>query len=142
MSWHNRWAVPGHPGVDDATRARVTPGDASTGANRSGSRCLIKPMAQGSRPRRSRAFKDAVVPTFASVEDQAYPMAVQLGVGLTDSPPLSLEEGVQITRCLAFQHVVDRPRQFMREDGQGFPLAVLFLQSGQQFLTGRIIPQE
>src|SRR5713101_7540343 len=36
---------------------------------------------------------------------------------------------------LAFQHVIDHPCQFMRQDGQGFALAVLFFQPGQQFLT-------
>ena len=69
-------------------------------------------------------------------------MAVQLGIELTGSPPLSLQECVQIKRRLAFQHVVDRPGQFMRQDGQGFALAVFFLQAGEQFLRGRIIPQE
>jgi hypothetical protein len=29
-------------------------------------------------------------------------MVVQLGLEFTDSPPSSLEEGVQIKRCLAF----------------------------------------
>ena len=69
-------------------------------------------------------------------------MAVQLGIELTGSPPLSLKEGVQIKSCLAFQHVVDRPGQFMSQDGQCFALAVFFLQAGEQFLRGGIIPQE
>jgi hypothetical protein len=81
-----------------------------------------------------------VVHTYTSVMDQVHPIAVQLGVGLTGSPPSSLQEGVHLKRCLAFQHVVDRPRQFVSEDGQGFALAVLFFQSGQSLLTGRIIP--
>ncbi len=73
---------------------------------------------------------------------RCHPMAVQFGVGLTGSPPLSLEESVQIKRRLALQHVVDRPGQFMRQDGQGFALAVFFLQAGEQFLRGGIVPQE
>jgi hypothetical protein len=68
-------------------------------------------------------------------------MAVQFGVGLTGSPPSALQEGVQIKRGLAFQHVVDRPRSFMCEDGQGFPLAVFFLQAGEQLLRGGIVAQ-
>jgi len=67
-------------------------------------------------------------------------MAVQCGRELTGSPPSSLQEGVQIKSCLAFEHGVDRPGQCMRQDGEGFALAVLFVQSGQSLLTGRIIP--
>ena len=69
-------------------------------------------------------------------------MAVQLGLELTGSPPSALEESVQIKSRLALQHVIDRPCQFMRQDGQGFALAVFFLQSGQPLLAGGIIPQE
>ena len=36
-------------------------------------------------------------------------MAVQLGLELTGSPPGAVEEGIQIKRRLALQHVVDRP---------------------------------
>lgn len=69
-------------------------------------------------------------------------MAVQLGVEFTDSPPSALEESVEIKSRLALQHVIDRSGQFVRQDGQGFALAVFFLQSGQEFLRGGIIPQE
>jgi hypothetical protein len=68
-------------------------------------------------------------------------MAVQCGVGLTGSPPSALQEGVHIQRGLAFQHVVDRPRSCMREDGQGLPLAVFFLQAGEQLLRGGMVAQ-
>ena len=57
-------------------------------------------------------------------------MAVQLGLELTDSPPLAVQECVQIKSRLALQHVVDRPGQFMSQDGQGFALAMFFLQVG------------
>src|SRR5262245_20639759 len=84
-----------NPGVDQASRCRQdrTPPAASTAATRSGSRCRIKAMAQGSRPRRSGAFTDAGVDTLLSVGDQGHPIAVQFGVGLTGSPPSSLQEG-------------------------------------------------
>ena len=59
-------------------------------------------MAQGERPRRSGAFSDAVVDTVASVAEQVHPVAVQLGVELTGSPPLPLKECVQSKRRLAF----------------------------------------
>ena len=117
------------------------PGAASTGANRSGGRCLIKGMARGSRPRRSWAFSDAVVDTILSVVEQVHPMAVQLGLELTDSPPLSPQECVEIKSCLALSHVVDRPGQFMSQDRQGFALAMCVLQAGKEFLRGGMIPQ-
>ncbi len=60
-------------------------------------------------------------------------MAVQLDRELTASPPLCMQECLQIKSRLAFEHVVDCPGQFMSQDGQGFARAVLFFQSGQQF---------
>ena len=45
----------------------------------------------------------------------------------TDSPPLCLKELLQIKRRLAFQHVIDRPSQCMRQDGQRLALAVFLL---------------
>jgi hypothetical protein len=66
-------------------------------------------------------------------------MAVQVGIELTGSPPFALEEGVQITRRLAFQHVIDRSGQFVSQDGQGWPLAVFVLPSGEQLLCGGMI---
>lgn len=85
------------------------------------------------------AFQDAVFDIVSSVAEQVHPMAVQLDWELSASPPLCMKECLQIKSRLAFEHVVDRPGQFMRQEGQGFPLAVLFFQFGQQFLTGRII---
>jgi len=82
-----------------------------------------------------------VVDPVASVAEQVHPVAVQFGVALTDSPPLSVQEGVQIKRRLALQHVIDRPRQCMRQDGQGFAFAVFFLEAGEQFLRGGIVTQ-
>ena len=82
-----------------------------------------------------------MVHTLASVEDQVQPIAVQLGLELTDSPPLSPQECVQIKSGLAFEHVVDRPGSFVSEDGQGFTLAVCFLEAREQCLRGGIIPQ-
>jgi hypothetical protein len=83
-----------------------------------------------------------VVNTVASVAEQVHPVAVQFGVELTGSPPLPLQEGVQIKSRLAFQHVVDGPSQFVSKDGQGFPLAVFFLSAGEEFLGSGIVTQE
>ena len=43
-----------------------------------------------------------MVDTILSVVDQVHPMAVQLGLELTGSPPLSPQECVEIKRGLAF----------------------------------------
>ena len=97
-------------------------------------------MAQGERPRRAGACSDAAGDTLARVREPVHPVAVQCGVELTGSPPFPLKEGVQIKRGLALQHVVDGPCQCMSQDREGCALAGLFCQSGQQLLTGRMIP--
>ena len=53
-----------------------------------------------------------------------------------------MQEFVHIKHRVAFEHIIDGPRQFMREDGQRFALAVLVLSSGQIFLPCWIIPEE
>ena len=72
------------------------------------------------------AFQDAVFDTVSSVAEQVHPMAVQLDRELAASPPLCMQEGLQIKSRLAFEHVVDGPGQFMSQDGQGLALAVFF----------------
>jgi hypothetical protein len=49
---------------------------------------------------------------------------------------------VPITHRVALQHGRDRPRQRVSQDGQGVPLAVLFLYAGEPLLAGRMVPQE
>jgi hypothetical protein len=49
---------------------------------------------------------------------------------------------MHIERGFAFEHIVDGTRQFMRQNGQGLALAVLFLQSSEVFLGGWIVSQE
>jgi len=71
-----------------------------------------------------------------------HPMAVQLGVKLTDSPPLRVQESFHLKGDLSFEHVLDGTCQFVSQDGQGLALAVLFLQFGQEFLSFGVIPQE
>jgi hypothetical protein len=58
---------------------------------------------------------------------QAAPIVTQLGGRLTCSPPLALEKGLQIEYDPSLQHIIDRPRQLMRQDRQGLALAVFFL---------------
>src|SRR5207249_8267056 len=108
-----------------------TPGDVSLGAPRSRSRCLSKAMAQGSRPRRSGAFSDAVVDTGASVAEPVHPVAVQGGVARTGSPPFPVKAWVQSKRRRAFEHGGDGPCQWMSEDGEGLPLTGLCLEAGE-----------
>jgi hypothetical protein len=72
---------------------------------------------------------------------QAHPQRVQLDVRLTCSAPLPMEEWVHITGRLALEHVIDRPRQLVSQDSQGFPLAMFFLSAGQSDLPCRIVAQ-
>ena len=58
---------------------------------------------------------------------QAHPQGVQLDVRLTYSAPLPMEECLQIKSRLALEHIIDRPRQLVRQDRQGFALAMFFL---------------
>ena len=76
------------------------------------------------------------------LENPVHSMVVQLGVKLTDSPPLIVQESFLIKGDLSFEHVLDGTCQFVSQDGQGLALAVLFLQFGQEFLSFGMIPQE
>ena len=73
---------------------------------------------------------------------QAHPLGVQLGVTLTHSAPLAMEELVHLKSRLALEHIIDGPRELVSQDGQGFPLVVFFLQAGEIFLPCRIVAQE
>src|SRR4030095_6092703 len=73
---------------------------------------------------------------------QAHPLRVQLGVRLTHSAPLAMEELVHSKGRLALEHVIDGPRELVRQDGQGFPLVMFFLQAGEIFLPCWIVTQE
>ena len=53
-----------------------------------------------------------------------------------------MPEFVHIKGCVAFEHVIDSARQFMRQDGQRFALAMLVFQAGQMLWPCRIIPEE
>ena len=69
-------------------------------------------------------------------------MSVQLGGKLTRSAPLTMEELLHIKGPLAFEHVIDCPCQLGGQDGEGFALAMLLLQTSQVFLPCGIIAQE
>ena len=69
-------------------------------------------------------------------------MRVQLGVRLTRSARLPVEELLHIAHRVAFEHIIDRPGQLMSQDRQRLPLAVLFLSAGQIFLARRMGVQE
>src|SRR5262245_56511115 len=53
-----------------------------------------------------------------------------------------MKEFLHIKHRVSFEHIIDSPSQFMREDGRRFALAVLVLSSGQICLPCRIIPEE
>jgi hypothetical protein len=48
---------------------------------------------------------------------------------------------VQIEHRVAFKHVIDRSRQFMRQDGYSFAFAMVLFQAGEIFLARWIVPQ-
>ena len=48
-----------------------------------------------------------------------------------------MEERVHLKSRVALEHRIDGPRELVSQDGQGFPLAVLFLQAGELFLPCR-----
>ena len=73
---------------------------------------------------------------------EADPVGVQLGVRLTRSAPLTMEKPLHIKGCLAFEHVINGPRQLVGQDGEGFALAMPMLQTRQVFLSCGIIAQE
>src|SRR6266478_2039797 len=57
---------------------------------------------------------------------QAHPFRLQLGGRLSRPlPALRTEELVHVKGLFAFQHVIDRPSQFVGEDRESFSLAVL-----------------
>jgi hypothetical protein len=49
---------------------------------------------------------------------------------------------VHIKPCGSFEHVIDGSRQFVRQDGPRFALALLGFQSGQILLPCRIMAEE
>ena len=55
---------------------------------------------------------------------------------------LPMEEGRHIQGGLALEHIIDGPRQLMRQASQGLPCAMLFLSAGQGLLPWRIGAQE
>ena len=70
---------------------------------------------------------------------QADPMGVQLDRRFTRSAPLGTQEHLHIKRCLALEHVIDRPAQFMRQDAQGFALVMLFSNRASSFCPGSLL---
>jgi hypothetical protein len=73
---------------------------------------------------------------------QAHPFSVEFGAGLTRSAPLGRQELLQIKGGVAFQHDIDRPCEFVRQDTEGFAFVMLFLQLGQILLPRLVPPQE
>jgi hypothetical protein len=73
---------------------------------------------------------------------QAHPLRVEFGAGLTRSAPLGAQELLQLKGCLAFEHTIDCPGEFVRQDTQGFAFVMLFLPPGSQLLSGLIPAQE
>lgn len=53
-----------------------------------------------------------------------------------------MEELLHIKGYFVVEHVIDRPRQPVGQNGEGFALAMFMLQTGQVFLPCWIIAQE
>jgi hypothetical protein len=78
------------------------------------------------RPRHTGAFTDAVQEARAYVGPGSSPAGpVRRQAHLLCSLPM--EEGLHIKGLLALAHIIDGPRQRMRQDRQGFSLALFFL---------------
>ncbi len=73
---------------------------------------------------------------------QAHPFRVELGAGLTRSAPLGRQELLQIKGDLTFQHVINRPCEFVRTDTERFAFLMLCLQTCQILLSGLVPAQE
>ena len=58
---------------------------------------------------------------------QAPPFDVELGVGLTRSAPLGLEQELPIKGGLTLEPRIDSPTQFRGQEASRFPLIMLFL---------------
>ena len=50
-----------------------------------------------------------------------------------------MEARVHLKGWLAWQQVIDRPCQLVRQDGQGLPLVVFVLHAGHLFLPGWMV---
>ena len=53
-----------------------------------------------------------------------------------------MEECLQSKSRVALEHIIDRPRQLVRQDRQGFALAMFFLSAGQSALPCGMVAQE
>jgi hypothetical protein len=53
-----------------------------------------------------------------------------------------MEELVLVKGSLTFEHVIDRPRQLVSQEGQGLPLVMVVRQAGHVFLPSGIVAQE
>ena len=68
--------------------------------------------------------------------------ALQLTASSVRSAPLPVEELLHIEHRSAFEHVIDRPRSFMREDGERFARPMFVLQAGEIVLARRMVTEE
>jgi hypothetical protein len=94
------------------------------------------------RPRHTWAFTDAVKSDRWQARFRLIPLRVEFGARLTRSAPLGLEEDIPIESHLAFEHVIDGPAQFIRQEAQGFAFVRFFLQAGQIFLPRLVVAQK
>ena len=72
---------------------------------------------------------------------QAAPIVTQCGCRLACSPPLALEQGVEIEPDPPLQPVIDRPGQLRGEDRQGLALPVFVLSAGQRLVAHRMVAE-
>ncbi len=79
------------------------------------------------------AFKDAVKQDGEHARFRLIPLGVQLDLRLTRSAPLGTQEHIYIKGCFALEHVIDGPRQFMRQDGERFSFGMRFSERTRSF---------
>jgi hypothetical protein len=77
---------------------------------------------------------------FCALETYPYPHTILLKRGAT-RPHAPVEKGVAIERHSAFQHVIVRPGQLMRQDREDLALPVFFLSTGQILLARRMVAE-
>ena len=59
----------------------------------------------------------------------------------TAGSPAGTQAHVHIKGCFALEHIIDGPRQFRSQDGEGFAFVMLFLHAGQGLWALGMVPQ-
>src|SRR5262249_45648856 len=101
-----------------------------------------RPGLRATRPMHTCALTDAAEQGIKRAESRLIPYGSSEAPGSPALLPLAMQKFVHIKHRVALEHVIDRPREFMREESQGFALAMLVFQAGQVLLSCRIVAEE